>query len=67
MDMSYCRFRNILDELQDCRDHIKDSKDEIGGEEACAREELIICCMGLLEDIGMVVNDSTSDYLLGTS
>lgn len=51
----YCSFKNTLKKLENCRDHIKDSK--LDTEEIEARVELIRCCMGLLEDLGMEVDE----------
>ena len=38
-NMSYCRFRNTLEDLQDCDEHLYD--DDLSIEEKQAREELI--------------------------
>ena len=57
------RFVSTLEDLEHCRDHLSDK--DLSSEEKGTREELIRCCMGFLEDLGMEVNDTTSDYVLG--
>lgn len=48
-NMSYCRFQNILHDLDDCREHIFD--DDLSSDEEGAKGELIACCRGILEDL----------------
>jgi hypothetical protein len=40
--MSYCRFRNTLDDLRDCYDHLNDKG--LSEEEATARKSLAELC-----------------------
>lgn len=43
-NMSYCRFHNTRQDLEDCYDHI-DDKDDLSEAEAKEREQLIkLCC-----------------------
>ena len=58
-NMSHCRFQNTLKSLEDCRNHIQDN---LTMAERGAREELVKCCMGLLEDLGIGMGDGVEDY-----
>jgi hypothetical protein len=49
--MSYCRFRNTLADLRDCRENLAEA---IGpGEEAEARISLVLECVRILEMVGL--------------
>lgn len=41
-NMSYCRFRNTLEDLRDCREHMNDK--DLLDDEARARKHLIELC-----------------------
>jgi hypothetical protein len=45
--MSYCRFRNTLGDLKDCRDFMDD---DVSEEEATARKRLIEVCAKIADD-----------------
>jgi hypothetical protein len=47
-NMSYCRFRNTLSDLQDCVDYMDD--DDLSPEEAQARKCLVEVCAEIVED-----------------
>lgn len=47
-NMSYCRFENTLDDLQDCYEHI-DSTD-LSPAEVCARKRLVKLCADIAND-----------------
>lgn len=47
-NMSYCRFRNTLQDLQDCHDNIHDS--ELSKDEAEALEQLIELCRSIAKE-----------------
>ena len=47
-NMSYCRFRNTLNDLRDCIDHIED---ELEGEENYARSALISVCKRIVANL----------------
>lgn len=51
-NMSYCRWQNTLDDLQDCYDHLFD--DDLSPEEDRARRQLIHLC-------GEIFNESGGD------
>lgn len=63
-NMSYCRFRNTLNDLIDCQEHLDDpeydekgqSEDEepnmLSEEETKARKKLIELCEEIAEDYG---------------
>lgn len=44
--MSYCRFRNTVDDLRDCEEHITD--EELSLDEARARQALIKLCRDII-------------------
>ena len=44
MNMSYCRFRNTLNDLQDCYDNMEEVLEEYSDEEVLARERLVRLC-----------------------
>jgi hypothetical protein len=41
-NMSYCRFRNTLNDLRECQEHIRDN--DLSEEEEEARKDLIKLC-----------------------
>ena len=47
-NMSYCRFRNTLEDLQDCYDNMDDS--DMSDEEKRARKRLIELCCEIAEN-----------------
>jgi len=47
-NMSYCRFRNTLNDLKDCEDHMDDK--DISSDEKAARAALIILCYDIYKD-----------------
>jgi len=47
-NMSYCRFRNTLDDLRDCQEALHDEK-ELSAEEERAKRGLIIICKEIAE------------------
>ena len=54
-NMGYCRFRNTLDDLRDCYEHLDDEAGEdegLGEEEAEAREQLIDLCKQIAKEKG---------------
>lgn len=55
-NMSYCRFRNTLGDLQDCHEHIDDP---LTGEENRARMNLILLC----QDIASSFEDESREDL----
>jgi hypothetical protein len=48
-NMSYCRFRNTLNDLRDCSDHFDDN-DDLLEEERAARTKLVDLCSKIAED-----------------
>ena len=57
-NMSYCRFRNTLEELRDCADYVEE---DLSGGEHNARASLIRCMVRMLESIGASVDMSGAD------
>lgn len=51
-NMSYCRFRNTLGDLQDCAEHVESSPQDLGLDEHLARLRLIEACANILEAVG---------------
>lgn len=49
-NMSYCRFRNTLLDLQDCEEHLYD--EDLSPEEEKARKKLIVLCSNIHTDTG---------------
>ena len=52
-NMSYCRFRNTLSDLRDCRDALSEMGDwekELSPEEAKAAHRLFTLCRELAQD-----------------
>ena len=47
-NMSYCRFRNTLPDLQDCYDNMDET--DISKEEKKAKEKLIALCISIADD-----------------
>lgn len=47
-NMSYCRFQNTLEDLQDCSNYITD--DSLSREEERARENLVDLCRYIVEE-----------------
>lgn len=47
MNMSYCRFNNTLQDLNDCLENLTD---EVSGDEFRARKQLIETCMDILSE-----------------
>jgi hypothetical protein len=48
-NMSYCRFRNTLEDLQDCEENMGET-DELSDEETYARKRLIALCKQIADD-----------------
>jgi len=59
MNMSYCRFQNTLQDLEDCAEHINDN---LTGDEYHARRRLIELCREILDEVEDVEFDERSDY-----
>lgn len=47
-NMSYCRFRNTIEDLRDCYQHIDET--DLSIEEARARKQLIKLCKEIAEE-----------------
>lgn len=50
-NMSYCRFQNTVNDLQDCYDNM-DDEDKLSEEEQRARKRLIKMCRDIADDYG---------------
>lgn len=50
-NMTYCRFRNTLKDLQDCYDAISND-DDLSEEEEKARNKIIELCKDMVEAFG---------------
>jgi len=49
-NLSYCRFRNTLIDLEDCQGFLWDNLEDLSEEEARARKQLIKVCQEIAED-----------------
>lgn len=50
-NMSYCRFRNTLADLEDCLEHVNDDLSD-NSEEEEARLQLVQLCREIVEEHG---------------
>jgi len=51
--MSYCRYRNTLDDLRDCYNAMNhENEDELSGEEKLAKAKLITLCVKISTELG---------------
>lgn len=57
-NMSYCRFRNTLIDLEDCYDNINDN---LEGDEEEARKQLIELCCDIALEFGEEVGRDITD------
>ena len=55
MNMSYCRFRNTLEDLKDCYFNLGEVQ-ELSFEEERAREKLIELCCTIAEERGYILD-----------
>lgn len=66
--MSYCRFRNTLQDFDDCvnalQHYIYDDLDDdvISDEECKAAEALVQKAFGIVDELGFVTTDGEFDY-----
>ncbi len=51
-NMSYCRFRNTLEDLLDCEDHINCQLNDMDEDEREAHDQLIKVCIRIARDSG---------------
>lgn len=57
-NMSYCRFRNTLNDLRDCENNFHE--DDLSDDEYRARHKMIHTMINMLEAIGVEIN---ADYI----
>lgn len=57
-NMSYCRFENIYNDLQDCYEHIGD---DLSGSEARYRKHLIKLCEDILAEAEYLDNEDDEE------
>jgi hypothetical protein len=57
-NMSYCRFRNTLTDLKDCRDNLFD---DLGDDEHSAREKLVKVCRDIVEQADEIPSEPSED------
>lgn len=60
-NMSYCRFRNTLSDLRDCRENLEGKIDD--RDEARARLELLRECLNILDIIGVGDIDTAEERI----
>lgn len=52
--MSYCRFRNTLNDLNDCKDALDENEDkDLSEEEESAKKRLIQLCQEIADSYGV--------------
>ena len=56
MNMSYCRFRNTLEDLRDCYFNLSEVQD-LSSDEERAREKLIKLCCTIAEERGYTLDN----------
>lgn len=57
-NMSYCRFRNTLTDLIDCRDALfSDGLNDLGADELRAAQRLIKICQDISENAGDLLEE----------
>lgn len=65
-NMSYCRFRNTLNDFRDCVNVLQDIEYEnevdISDEEARAAESLMQLAFGIVDELGFVTTDGEFNY-----
>lgn len=54
-NMSYCRFRNTLEALEDCSEHLDDT--DLSSEEEKAKIKLLKLCAQLAYENGQIDDD----------
>ena len=64
-NMGYCRFRNTLQDLRDCYDHLHDEIED--NEEAKAHDQLISLCFRIIEETEDQIVFDHCEKLLGIS
>ena len=67
--MSYCRFRNTLNDFRDCVDALQhyeysdgDADGTLSDEEANAAERLMHLAFGILDELGFVTQGGEFDF-----
>ena len=58
-NMSYCRFHNTLEDLEEAYDHMDD--DDLSDAEKAARHELIKLCGAIEGDYGQEIDDEDDE------
>lgn len=60
-NMSYCRFRNTLEDLQDCYDNMEEIDEETQSQEFKARRKLIELCKLIASDYDFLIEIEETD------
>ena len=56
-NMSYCRFENTVNALQDCYEHLADDDSELNEYELAAKKRLIRLCIDIAQEFDMENDD----------
>ena len=62
-NMSYCRFRNTLLDMQDCEENWED--DDMSNEEERARNQLLKVCQSIVDDYGKQLHNQARRSVSG--
>jgi hypothetical protein len=58
--MSYCRFENTLNDLQDCYESMDNPN--LSPQETYKRKQLLELCAEIVEDYGIEINKEVTSY-----
>lgn len=62
-NMSYCRFENTLRDLEDCSEHLFETKEELGEYEWAAKLKLVKLCLEIVSQAYPDLADSEDNPL----
>lgn len=60
-NMSYCRFRNTLEDFRDCYENLNSDNDELSDEELKAAESLVHMAFNMVDELGFITTDGEYD------
>jgi hypothetical protein len=60
-NMSYCRFRNTLEDFRDCYKNLNSDNDELSDEEIKAAESLVHMAFNMVDELGFITTDGEYD------
>lgn len=60
-NMSYCRFRNTLEDFRDCYENLNSDNEELSEEEIKAAESLVHMAFNMIDELGFITTDGEYD------